>query len=376
MGRFLIGIGICLLLVLGNYRFPAAKPMAGPDSFGYVWLDNSDGVRYGWVEISGNGTDTGINGDDNGVSVSLGFKFSFYGTSHPMITISSNGYLTFAGVWTAYFNVPIPSSTQVKEIICPFWDDLTVISSDSNRGAIYYKTQGTEPNMTFIVEWSNVAHLYDSSKPRSHLTFEAILFQGSNEIKFQYREMMEGKASYAHGESATIGIQADTFSGLSYSYTTPAIHDGLAILFTPKLASPSLEIDPQPTIEVTKGCEFTIEIWVRDIPEGYTMVGLSFWVNWNPATMEYLAHTVNDHGWPYDQWVGKADGYLWFNYDPDTGHMVGGDDMWASITFRYTGEGSSLITIPARFEIVWLYDGENNLATVYPAPFAVLCKQT
>ena len=373
LGRYLSGLGFFALLVLSSYYFPPAHSMGGPDAFGYVWTDNGDGVVYNWIEISGNGTDSGIDKDDHGVSVSIGFTFGFYGRSHPSVTISSNGYLTFGGIWTAYFNHPIPSTTQMKEIICPFWDDLTPVSSGSDRGTIYYKTQGTEPHRTFIVEWCDVAHFNDRSELRSHLTFEAILNEGSNQVKFQYKEMKNGKVGIAGGESATIGMQFDRSVGLQYSFMNASIHNGLAILFTPRLSSPSVEIDPQPIIHVLKDGEFTIEIWVRDIPEGYSIVGFYLWIEWDPNNVEYLSHAANDHGWPCDQWVDKTTGYAWFSCDPDIAHSVGYNDKWASITFRYLGESDSLITVPARFGTIWLWDGENEPVQVYPSPFTVLC---
>ena len=111
----------------------------------------------------------------------------------------------------------------------PFWDDLYT----PGGGTIYYDVQGTAPNRMFIVEWYDVPHISDDGTPRSHYTFEAILYETSNDIKFQYQSMLNGTESYADGREAVVGIENITgVVGAQYSCReTGAISDGLAILF-------------------------------------------------------------------------------------------------------------------------------------------------
>jgi len=104
-------------------------------------------------------------------------------------------------------------------------------------------------------------------------------------------------------------------------------------------------------------------------------VGLEFWVDWDPTKIEYLRHTTNDHEWPYQHWIDRGTGSLWFSHDADTSHAASGDDVWATITFKYVSDGSSLTTMPSRFETVWLWDGENEPVEVNPASFVFLCRQ-
>ncbi len=53
------------------------------------------------------------------------------------------------------------------------------------NGDIYYETEGVAPNRVFIVEWNNVAadFIYGGS---NSLSFQAILYEGTNEIQFVY----------------------------------------------------------------------------------------------------------------------------------------------------------------------------------------------
>jgi len=202
----------------------------GPDAYGYFMIDSYSGATYSWMDISGTGTDTGLTSDDQSVNMLIGFSFSFYGNAYTSLWVSSNGFLTFSSSGsTEYSNDPIPDTDTPNDLIAPFWDDLY----PPLGGAIYYETQGMAPNRQFIVEWYDITHISDDGTPRSHYTFEAILYEGSNEIKFQYKSMINGTGSYADGRSATVGIEnTDGSDGLQYSYKSPSISDGLAILFT------------------------------------------------------------------------------------------------------------------------------------------------
>lgn len=159
-----------------------------------------------------------------------------------------------------YINQPINSSTP-HNFIAPFWDDLVTwgssgvaalsqkeIKNKENRnivaslgstspGAIYYQTIGTAPNRMFVVEWYNNQHYTTSD---SGVTFEAILYEGNNSIKFQYKNVTFGTVysstsrdlpPYDNGGSATVGIEGPNGRGLQYSYNQQVLSPNLAILF-------------------------------------------------------------------------------------------------------------------------------------------------
>src|SRR5205814_1820934 len=86
-------------------------------------------------------------------------------------------------------------------LIAPFWDDL-VMKPDS---VVTTQTIGSAPNRRFVVEWSNLSILDENGNDQNaSLTFEAVLFEDSNDIQFLYRSM-SGPGS--DGSGATIGAQ-------------------------------------------------------------------------------------------------------------------------------------------------------------------------
>jgi hypothetical protein len=113
-----------------------------------------------------------------------------------------------------------------------FWDD---VYSDCPGADIFYQTFGSPPNRYCVIEWVN--NQFCCSCDSVRLTFEAILYEGTNNILFQYLNMTGG--TRALGNSATVGIENPGGSvGVQYSCNSASISDNLAILFyMPPLAS-------------------------------------------------------------------------------------------------------------------------------------------
>ena len=190
------------------------KGQGGPDAFGHLWIDSDEpgGPTYEWVDITSSGTPLNF-GDDDSLTVSLPFSFSFYGNAKNSVKIASNGYLTFGADGSDYSNDPIPDPDDPNDLIAVFWDDL----NPSASGEVYYYND--EANGRFIVEWYQVPHFYNEGS----YTFEVILYP-DGEMTFQY-QTMDGDL-----ESATIGIEnADASDGLQVVYNAAYIHDELAI---------------------------------------------------------------------------------------------------------------------------------------------------
>ncbi len=211
---------------------PQSGRSGGPDNFNYTFNDSNiiEGPTYEWIEISGTGTQVLSNTDDAVQdNVDLGFSFNYYGTNYSQLAISSNGLLFYSGVTNQYANEPIGQSPGVHGFIAPFWDDLVTY----NGGKVYYQTLGTSPNRTFVTEWVDTQHIGISGQG---IIFESILYEGSNNIKFQYKDMDFGNGSYDtsfdKGGSATVGIESpDGTDGLQYSFNEQVIDSGKAILF-------------------------------------------------------------------------------------------------------------------------------------------------
>ena len=143
----IVMINAVLIIIMGN----VVADQSSGDDYGYRWTDSNapePTVSYNWIEISGTGVDSGIVGDDEYGSASLGFDFTFYGNTYSSIYISTNGYLDFGTAHTDWSNDDIPDTFEPNNFIAPFWDDLY-----DGGGTIYYQTIGSAPNRQFVVEY-------------------------------------------------------------------------------------------------------------------------------------------------------------------------------------------------------------------------------
>jgi len=142
----------------------------------------------------------------------IGFNFTFYGNVYSQFYINSNGMITFGASSIDGTEDPIPSAAVPDNFIAPFWDDLVVDPS----GKILYTTIGSVGNRKLIVQFSNMGFY---TFPIFMGTFQVILYETSNIIQVQYRQIVDVNSTKAHGASATIGLEnADGTAGTEYAY--------------------------------------------------------------------------------------------------------------------------------------------------------------
>ncbi|MGH9909268.1 MAG: Ig-like domain-containing protein, partial [Nitrososphaerales archaeon] len=207
------------------------------DHFGYSCKDSNfqAGPTFSWIDITSNGTQILADTDDLVINnIPIGFSFSFYEQSYTQLAISSNGLSLVDESSSEFLNQPIGSSNLPNNFIAPFWDDILTFDS-VGAGTIYYQTIGVAPNRTFVVQWSDVQ---GAPNTQSGATFEAILYEGTNEIRFQYLDIDFEDPRYDKGVSATVGIESGDGRGLQYSFNEAALYDNLVVLFTGPSVSP------------------------------------------------------------------------------------------------------------------------------------------
>ena len=207
-------------------------------------------ATYSWIDAT-SGTNIALSGDDVSKSVALAFPFTFYAQSFSSVTVSSNGFLELGSTAgsTEFMNEGIPGSDAPNGIIAPFWDDLNLATSGSIRTLV----RGTSPNRNLTIEWLNVPRFqHEDGTP---LTFEATLYEGTNEIRFRYLHTTIGGAAEANeatssGLSATAGLESvDGTAGKQYSYNQPLLTDGKTVSctgagFTPPPPPPPNDTQP------------------------------------------------------------------------------------------------------------------------------------
>ena len=185
--------------------------------------------------------------DDSIAQVAFPFKFTLFDRTFPEgspVHISTNGWISLTpavGGVAEWENgrlpghrVPRPDRSVGRmpaNLIAPFFHDLVVGETDS---AVYTRVLGEAPNRRLIVEWRNFSAYdddEDAAKPdyATRLTFQAVLYEGSNDIAFRYRRL---QGPLTRGESATIGLQNDGRDrAIQYGFNRPRLSEGKSLFF-------------------------------------------------------------------------------------------------------------------------------------------------
>jgi hypothetical protein len=197
------------------------QTLTGPDFTVKTAPPSSNLVRavYSFVDASpaSGGANLNFSNSDDAIALAvLPFDFSLFRETYlsgSRIAVTTNGWLSLEPVVSPEFqNSSLPASTVSRPggstgtvppaLIAPFWDDLIM---QSGVGSVSIRTVGTAPNRRFVVQWSRMSILDEDGRDlNANLTFEAILYEGSNDIQFVY-ETLSGSRS--DGSSATVGVQ-------------------------------------------------------------------------------------------------------------------------------------------------------------------------
>jgi len=191
------------------------------------WEDSDEeAVEFAWIDAT-SGTRL-LAGDDRAIGpLDLGFTFDFWGQEYSEFYVNTNGQVLFGTGSGAPTNAAIPDASLPDNFIAAFWDDL----DPGAAGGIYYRTLGTAPHRYTVVEWADVPRYGGSDR----LTFEVVLYEGSNDIVLQYLHLQGDRSD---GDSATVGIEnANGSEGTQYlrSGEGPGfpLHDNLAVRLIP-----------------------------------------------------------------------------------------------------------------------------------------------
>ncbi|MFP4539799.1 MAG: fibronectin type III domain-containing protein, partial [Candidatus Paceibacterota bacterium] len=247
-------------------------------------------------EVTYTGINTNISGDDEHTGedqgpFDIGFDFNYYGTDYSQVDVNINGVLNLGHNYTTGFsNYELSDSSAFENSIFAFWDDLNTEGDE----IIYYATIGSEPDRKFVVQWTN---LYFFNTDIQMGTFQTILYEDSNKIQIQYRDLLGGDR--ALGNSATIGIKKDDTTYSQYSHDTVSIEEGQAIRYTPDGADDYTEDDQaeyDPIYLAPEGAPSSPELVnPTDGTEGVTLTPTFEWLPVEEAdSYTVLVSTVSD----------------------------------------------------------------------------------
>ncbi|AVP97946.1 hypothetical protein C7S18_12365 [Ahniella affigens] len=239
------------------------------DAFGYTRADNTGPLcRFQAIDMSAQpalspvaATDTISPFDDGAVSnLSLGPNpFNYYGQNFTQLQMSTNGYLSTSqnDGGGSYANTCgfFPTGAD-NGYLQALQDDLVVQTGGAMRHAYFANCPrqadaGSAAQGCTVFEWRNVGQYVSSnSTPEGNAVFQAILYDQSFEIVYQYLT-----PSSDLGESATIGIQNTSASVRNlYSCGNPAATANRAVCFFHPTRQPNttnLRIDGRPYATVT-----------------------------------------------------------------------------------------------------------------------------
>jgi hypothetical protein len=144
-----------------------------------VCADYTQGAGGAFEDISGSGAATTITtlGDDDSVSIPIGFSFTHFGNTYTSVRVGANGYLSFSGGDGAESWVPrIGDAMEPNDLIAGLWTDL---SPQVAPGSVKYEVRGSGSSHRLIVQWTNVSQ-FTTAAPIDANTFQIVLFEGSN----------------------------------------------------------------------------------------------------------------------------------------------------------------------------------------------------
>ncbi len=165
----------------GNANEGGTRDTGTSDSFGYTWTDE---VPYNWVDATG-GTQIALDASTTTTQeIPINFPFRFYGSLCDSLTVSFDGMV--------YCNMHNYGDAGDMR---PF---LSYEAPDA-VGAVYYQTFGTAPNRYMVIAWHQFQEIQSDSSVAEH-TFEVILYESTNHIKYQYQTVEASEVFHYHPE--------------------------------------------------------------------------------------------------------------------------------------------------------------------------------
>ena len=154
------------------------------------------------INIQSSGTALNLGDDSMSGMKDIGFDFTFYDQTFDQVNISMNGFFTFQDNFSVtrqrnYMSETLPASSFNYSVF-PMWTDLINRNGTQNP---YIQTFGntSDTDQYFVVGWYN-AKEYSNQLQN---TFEAILYEGTNQIEFRYDKIQVRTHDF------TIGLQGN-----------------------------------------------------------------------------------------------------------------------------------------------------------------------
>jgi hypothetical protein len=155
------------------------------------------------IDITSTGTGLSLGDDNMSGMKNIGFDFTFYDQTFSQVNISMNGFFTFQNNFSVsrsrnYRSETLPA-TSFNYSVFPAWSDFIRRSSGNQSPYIQTFEQTSDTDQYFVIMWDNVSEYSNGLKS----TFQAILYETTNEIAFRYDELR------IQNHDITIGLQGN-----------------------------------------------------------------------------------------------------------------------------------------------------------------------
>ena len=155
------------------------------------------------IDITSTGTGLSLGDDSMSGMKNIGFDFTFYDQTFSQVNISMNGFFTFQSNFSVprtrnYRSETLPA-TSFNYSVFPAWSDFIRRSSGNQSPYIQTFGQTADTDQYFVIMWDNVSEYSNGLKS----TFQAILYETTNEIAFRYDELR------IQNHDITIGLQGN-----------------------------------------------------------------------------------------------------------------------------------------------------------------------
>jgi hypothetical protein len=187
-------------------------------------------TTYAFTDISTNGTEIPVFVWE-AQTITIPFLTPLYGRYSRYLSVCNLGVIeldSFRGL-CGMLPEALPSASGSNLAMMPFWARL-----DWFMGGVYTKTVGAAPHRRQIIQWRRSME-FGGSPDGNGVTFQVILTEEDDRIVFLYPDVMFGRPDADNGRAAVIGMNYDANLGHMYSYFSPVLTDGQAILWTPNV---------------------------------------------------------------------------------------------------------------------------------------------
>jgi hypothetical protein len=203
----------CILLLLFSVSYAQSNLSCGDytitraTGITYSSIISTGSTFASWRNTSGSGS-TGSFDDNRSNSTNIGFDFWYLGVRYTTFCVSTNGFIDFSSSTAngkgsgayGYDNTNFSSTTKTSLLtLAPFYDDQViggnVDGTDSLNNYIRYQLNGTAPNRTLVVEWSQM-DAYGNTTP--DLNYQVVLHETTGIIEFNYGLMTSGTNGWSY----------------------------------------------------------------------------------------------------------------------------------------------------------------------------------